>query len=79
MGKNDSYYSYDIDTGETVSKTRFNQDGSIDRWDGINESGYGHNKYSSSEKFKDQGAGDIYSRPVGADGSKNWDDRDGIK
>jgi len=78
MGKDDLYYSYDIETDEIVSKTRFNDDGSIDRWDGINQPGYGHAKYSSSEKFAFDDKGDVYNRSVGEDKDREWDDRDGV-
>jgi len=76
MSKN-IYYSYDIDTGDLVAKTRFNDDGSIDRWEGINEPDYTHDKFSSSARFARGGNGDIFSRH-GSNGGKTWDDRDGV-
>ena len=78
MGKDDTYYSYDVDTGALVAKTRFNDDGSIDRWNGINQPGHGHDKYSSSEAFRDQDKGDTYSRGVNEDKNKSWKDKDGV-
>ena len=62
MGKKDVYYSYDIDSGEIVSKTRFNDDGSVDKWDSINEKGYSHDKFSGSTSFWVNDSGDVQSR-----------------
>ena len=82
MGKDDVYYSYDIDaddfSDEVVAKTRFRDDGKIDRWDGINDSGYSHDVYSSPEEFAKGEKGDVYSRSIGEDPDKEWEDRDGV-
>ncbi|WP_415980085.1 hypothetical protein [Faecalicoccus pleomorphus] len=78
MGKKDVYYSYDVDTGEIVGKTRFNDDDSIDTWSGINATGYSHKKYSNPSSFAQGGIGDVYNREVGEDCEKSWIDRDGV-
>lgn len=78
MGKNDVIFSYDVDTGKIVGKTQFNDDGTIDRYTGINKNGYSHDKYSSSKTYSEQGKGDIYNRPFGEDKGREWKDRDGV-
>ena len=78
MGKDDTYYSYDVDTDEIVAKTRFNDDGSVDRWDGINDKGYAHDKYSSSRSFSENDSGDTYHRGINEDKDRTWKDKDGV-
>lgn len=78
MGSKDVFYSWDVDTGEIVGKTRFNDNGTIDKWSGINEKGYGHEKYSNSDSYAKQESGDIYSRSIGEDPDRTWSDRDGV-
>ena len=78
MGSKDVYYSYDVDTDEIVAKSRFNDDKTIDRWEGINNPGYSHDVYHDSEEYAGQGKGSVYSRSIGQNPSKQWQDRDHV-
>ena len=78
MGSKDTYYSYDVETGQIVSKTRFNDNGTVDRWEGIQKKGYSHDVYSGSTEFAAQEKGSVFSRPRMKNPNKTWQDRDGV-